>query len=256
MDTAVDKALRVLDLLDGAPEGKPLVSISSSAGLPKSTAHRLLQTLVTQGFAAKTPSGNYRIGPKLIALGASAAQNDYFLVSVRPVLRALMDRCQETVQLGVLLNEQLLFLERMSPVNIAVQVGNLPSPLSELHTSAMGKAILAAKPPEYMHSYVKGELKQYTAHTIIDPEALIAEVEQIRARGYAISNEERHTGVLAVGAAITNAQGEPVAALSVAAPTMRVTEGTVDLLADSIRAAATQISHLNMLSAGTYLTGN
>lgn len=212
--------------------------------------------MTSAGFAAKTPSGNYRIGPKLIALGASASQNDYFLVSVRPVLHDLMDRCQETVQLGVLLNDQLLFLERMSPVNIAVQVGNLPSPLSELHTSAMGKAILAAKSPEYVQSYAEGELKQYTAHTIIDPQALIAEVEEIRARGYAVSVEERHTGVLAVGAAIINAQGEPVAALSVAAPTMRVTEGTVELLADSICAAARQISHLNMLSAGTYLTGS
>ncbi|WP_431710543.1 IclR family transcriptional regulator [Glutamicibacter uratoxydans] len=250
MATAVDKALRVLDLLDGAPEGKPLIAISSAADLPKSTAHRLLQTLVMQGFAAKTPGGNYRIGPKLIALGASASQNDYFLVSVRPILRDLMNRCQETVQLGVLLNEQLLFLERMSPVNLAVQVGNLPSPLSELHTSAMGKSILAAKSPEYVQSYVQGGLKQYTVHTITDPPALLAELEKIRRRGYAVSNEERHDGVLAVGAAITNALGDPVAALSVAAPTMRVTDQTVELLAESTLASAAQISHLNMLSAG------
>lgn len=221
-DTAVDKALHILEVLDGSQTGKSLTRIAELVELPKTTVHRLLGTLVARGFASKTSWNGYRIGAKLIALGTAAAEKDSLLVTARPILWDLMQECQETVQLGLLMDKQLLFVERVEPENVAVRIGSLPSPLSELHTSAMGKAILAASTPEFVERYLGGDLKRYTEKTITDPEVLEAELLQIRKQGYALSQEERHDGVLAIGAAMLNSEGLPFAAISVAAPMHRV----------------------------------
>lgn len=244
VDTAVDKALIILELLDNSKTGSTLAEVAEKVGLPKPTVHRLLSTLVSRGFVARTPWNGYAIGRKVIALGAAAAEKDTLILAARPTLWALAEQCEETVQLGVLMGDQLLFVERIEPENQAVRIGRMPSPLTELHTSGMGKAILAASTDEFIDRYLEAGLERFTDKTITDARLLRQEIRDIRESGFAVSNEERYDGVFAVGAAIRNREGQPVAAVSIAAPAHRVYGARRQLFEREVVRAAADVSQM------------
>lgn len=244
VDTAVDKALIILELLDNSKTGSTLAEVAEKVGLPKPTVHRLLSTLVNRGFVARTPWNGYAIGRKVIALGAAAAEKDTLILAARPTLWALAEHCEETVQLGVLMGDQLLFVERIEPENQAVRIGRMPSPLTELHTSGMGKALLAASTDEFIDHYLEAGLERFTDKTITDVRQLRQEIQDIREAGFAVSNEERYDGVFAVGAAILNREGHPVAAVSIAAPAHRVYGGRRQLFEREVVQAAADVSQM------------
>ncbi len=241
MDTAVDKALKILESIDTTRNGDTLADIAERTGLPKTTAHRLLSTLTQRGFVERTPWNGYTIGRKVIALGLAAGERDTLVDAARPTLHRLVETCSETVQLGVLAGgDQLIFIERIEPENKAVRIGRMPSPLAKLHTSAMGKAILAASTDEFITAYLQKTLNRYTDKTITDKDVFLEELQEVRRRGFAISNEEHYEGVFAVGAAVTNHEHKPIAAVSIAAPAHRVHGGRQKLMeAEIVKAAAT-----------------
>jgi IclR family transcriptional regulator, acetate operon repressor len=244
MDTAVDKALIILESLDNSKTGSTLAEVAEKVELPKPTVHRLLSTLVNRGFVARTPWNGYAVGRKVIALGAAAAEKDTLILAARPTLWTLAELCEETVQLGVLMGDQLLFVERIEPENQAVRIGRMPSPLAELHTSGMGKAILAASTDEFVGQYLKAGLERFTDKTVTDPTLFRQEIEEIREAGFAVSNEERYDGVFAVGAAILNREGQPIAAVSIAAPAHRVYGARRQLLEKEVVRAAAEVSQM------------
>lgn len=244
VDTAVDKALTILELLDSSRSGRSLADLSAAAGLPKTTVHRLLGTLTERGFVDRTAGSGYRIGRKIIALGSAAAERDTLVIAARPVLLDLVEACGETAQLGAVMNRQLLFVDRIEPEEVAIRIGYMPSPLAELHTSAMGKAVLGASGDAFIKDYIANGMYGYTEHTITNPEAMLEEIAAIREQGYAESNQERYEGVYAVGSAILDRQGSPIAALSLAAPRNRVSDEKRQVMAGLVQKAAREISSL------------
>jgi DNA-binding IclR family transcriptional regulator len=244
VDTAIDKALTILELLDSSRSGRSLADLSGASGLPKTTVHRLLGTLTERGFVDKTPGSGYRIGRKIIALGSAAAERDTLVMAARPVLLDLVEACGETAQLGAVMNRQLLFVDRIEPEEVAIRIGYMPSPLAELHTSAMGKAVLGASPDAFVRDYVSSGMYGYTEHTITGAEEMLNEIEVIRGRGYAESNEERYAGVYAVGSAILDRRATPIAAVSLAAPSNRVSDDKREVMAALVQRAAREISSL------------
>ncbi len=241
MDTAVDKALHVLGALEVVANGRSLAEVAAETGLPKATAHRLLATLVRNGFVRQLANGNYVLGLRLVALGTFAASHNDLTSLGRAVLDRLVVECGETVHLGVLQGDSLLYVDRREPENAAVRLATLPSPLTSLHASASGKLLLAFGPSSLVESVLDQDLPAYTRATITDGDALRAELEQIRSVDHAINRQERYDGVVAVGVPVRNQGGEVVAALSAAGPVHRVDDARLDELRGPLSAAAREL---------------
>jgi DNA-binding IclR family transcriptional regulator len=121
----------------------------------------------------------------------------------------------------------------------------------------VGKALLAFQPPEIVQQVIDNGLKQYTEHTIIDGEALKAELALIRQKGYALDDEEIEVGLRCVAAPIRDHSGHVAAAISVAAPVQRMSKKNVLATIPSVVSAAESISrrlgYLPSLSIGAHL---
>ncbi len=245
MSAAVDKALGILDLLESARSGgTSLAEIADAANLPKPTAHRLLASLEARGYVHHAEAGRYTLGPRLISLGQVAAAGSTLQSLARPVLDRLVEVCGETVHLGVLHGDVLMYIDRREPQDVAVRLATLPSPMSTLHASASGKVLLAFADPASVEQVISAGLPRYTETTLSDADALRRELGRVRAQGYAINEQERFVGVRAVAVPVHRRDGTVAAALSAAGPIQRVDEAALERLRDHLLAAATRLTTL------------
>lgn len=233
---AVIKALDVLDVFETS-EVLSLNEISRRVGLNKSRTFRLLHTLAERGYVERCDDGSqYKLGLKLLERAAGIDRNLKQLARA-PMLK-LQERFNETVNLGVLDDyRDVLFLdivETSRPFRMTATVGcRIPT-----HRTALGKAILALldlQGPTSLDRLFGDQLGERLFRT------LCRELEQIRQRGYAIDKEECEPGVGCIGAAIRNAGGEPVAAISVSGPLHRI-------LANEKKIASTLLSACREIS--------
>jgi IclR family acetate operon transcriptional repressor len=244
MDTAIDKALVILETLSGGRSGRALAEIATETGLPKTTVHRLLSIMQHRGFVDRSEAGGYLVGRKVISLGLAAAEKDSLVLAARPVLGTLVEQTQETVQLGLLQGNQVLYIDRREPADATVRLARTPALLAELHTSAMGKAILAFGREETVEAFLAAPLSRYTDQTVTDPGKLREELEQIRQAGVARADRERYDGVVALGAPVLDAEGYAFAAVSVAGPAHRMDEAKCRLISEALPPAAAELTVL------------
>ena len=238
---SVDRALRVLVLLDERPSLR-VTDVAEHLAVAPSTAHRLLATLVLRGFAVSDPvTRSYRAGPVLAGLGRADPVD---LAGVaRPHVRALAEQLHETVNLVVLEGAQCRFVEGVSgdrPLRTSVRAGTvLPA-----HAASGGKVLLAELDPVQLDRLLRVVApRALTARTLVDPEALRAQLEQVRRQGWAVNEGESEDGITAVAAPVRDAVGAAVAALAVSAPSTRCPEDVVRTMAGAVVAAADAVSH-------------
>ncbi len=140
-----------------------------------------------------------------------------------PVMEDLRRRIDETIHLAIPDGDKVVLIERLEtsrPVRIVLPLGtSLP-----LHASANGKAVLAAGSAAMVEQLLAGGLPRYTDTTITDPGELLAELEEIRERGYSTNGGEWRSDVSAVAAAVVDDTGQPVASISINVPTSRMTD--------------------------------
>ncbi|MFD9884722.1 IclR family transcriptional regulator [Streptomyces alboflavus] len=211
--------------------------------LPKSTVQRALGTLHTAGWIKQTGTAPTRwtLTTKALLIGRQATgELDLRDVAV-PVMEELRRAVDETVHLAVAEGEQVVLVERLEttqPVRIVLPLGQHLSG----HASANGKAILAARSPEAVEHYVTQGLTRFTDTTIDDPAALRADLEAVRACGYALNQGEWREDVSAVAAAVLGPDGSPVASVSINMPSSRCDRDRLVELGEHVRTAARSIS--------------
>jgi IclR family acetate operon transcriptional repressor len=207
---------RTVEVLDALSEHTRLAEIASATGLPKPTVHRILQSLVAHGFARSTGTGEYFSGPRLLSLAGRVLRHLDLPSQVRPHLQQLHRATGRTVHLALLSGDEAVYavkIEADKPYQLASRVGMS----LHLHSTSIGKAILAALPDdEVMAIAQRTGLPRRTPHTITEVPALLAELEQVRDRGWAEDHEENERGVVAAGAAVFDHTGHVVGAVSAA----------------------------------------
>jgi IclR family acetate operon transcriptional repressor len=237
--TSVDNALCLLQLV----AERQALRVSEAAdllGVARSTAHRLLSALRRRDFLMQDkPNGVYRPGPALHAIGMAAISRIDIRRIAQPVLEQLRDQTRETTSLAILEGTMSRFIECYEGLS-AVRVGSRTGIVRYAHASAIGKAMLAALPDaELSRRYPDEELPAATPFSITTRHQLMLELAQVRRQGYALNWEESSDGVSAVAVAVLDAAGAPLAAVSVAVPSMRT--GTITgiraLAPDVLRAA-------------------
>ena len=219
--TSVDNALWLLQLV----AERQALRVSEAAellGVARSTAHRLLSALRRRDFLMQDkPNGVYRPGPALHAIGMAAISRIDIRRIAEPVLEQLRDKTGETSSLAILEGTMARFIEGREGLS-AVRVGNRTGIVRFAHASAIGKALLATLPDtEVNRRYPSEELPAATPASITTKHQLMLELAQVRRQGYALNWEESSDGVSAVAVAVVDAAGAPLAAVSVAVPSMR-----------------------------------
>jgi DNA-binding IclR family transcriptional regulator len=240
---AVTNALRLLECFAGPEEDVPLGELARRTGLSKSTAHRLLATLVHEGYLAQDGrEDDYRLGSRLLRFANYARSRSELLRLARPILQRLVRDVDETSMIGVLDGDRLLYLDTIEPTN-AVRLTRLPGTVDEPHVSSLGKVLLAHTSPAVLEAILSKQLPPRTAQTLTEPGRFRTMLDTVRESGFAINDQERFDGVRAVGVPVFDEHGDCVAALSVAGPVQRMDAARIAReLHPAVSAAALDLS--------------
>jgi DNA-binding IclR family transcriptional regulator len=239
----IAKALAVLESLREVDHGAPLKEIAQASKLPKTTTFRILYTLEQEGYVEKVAGdGLYRLTTKLMRFSAGKADHQRLKELARPVMQRLLAEYKETVNLGVIDQNQALYLEVLESTHtfrLAARVGQRGS----IHATALGKAIAAYQEPEVATRAIRAAgLTKYTKYTIGSISTLQKELGHIRQQGFAIDEQESMEGVRCVAAPIFDDSGEATAGISVSGPSTRMTPERVREIARALIESCTEIS--------------
>ncbi|MCX2684728.1 IclR family transcriptional regulator [Pseudomonas sp. DCB_AW] len=212
----IARAASVLKALENQRSGLSLAQIAKAAFLPRTTVHRIVAALEAQQMVTSGAQG-IRLGPALMRLAASA-HTDIIGIS-RPFIEALGRATGETVDMCVNRGFHSVLVDQYASdreLRVVSQVGTA----FPIHSTAHGKAILAALPTDQRDRILEAPLEARTAHTILDASALLSEIDLIRRHGYAIDNQEHAEGVCGVGVHLNTGFADHYA-ISVAVPYLR-----------------------------------
>jgi DNA-binding IclR family transcriptional regulator len=208
----------ILRALESAPEGLGLTELSAEVGLAKSTVHRLVTALVAEDFVGSTRDGRLRLGRGLAQLGAAARSS--LRQDLRPILVRLAAELDETTDLSILDGSTMRFIDQI-PSTHRLRAVSAVGVTFPLHSTANGKALLAALPAEQVAALLPARLSADTPKTITTRRDLWDELDRIRASGGIAYDREEHTeGICAVGAVVRDAYGI-AGAISVPVPAQR-----------------------------------
>jgi len=239
---SVQRATKVLKSFVGSNPKMELSEIARKNNLPKSTTHRILDTLKREGFISQSKTtGKYRLGIGLFDLGNLAFESTEIREVALPYIQNLSKEHGEAVHLGVLRNDEMVSIE-VCPSGFGLQVEVYIGNRVPLYCTAVGKAALAFQLERKIHDILKKKRERFTKNTIVEKEKLEQEFRKIRERGYAVDNMEHEEGIRCVAAPIRDHRGRVFSALSISGPSIRVAETKISELALKVKKVAEQIS--------------
>jgi IclR family acetate operon transcriptional repressor len=236
------KALDILECLV-REDGLTAAELASRSQISRPAAYRILNTLQRRGYVV-APSGVRRfvLGPAVYAFTASLARSGGLPAIARPVMQRLFGEFNETMNLGVLSADQVLYVDMLESdqrLRTTAGVGDVDC----LHSTALGKAMLALLPDDEVLAVLERvERPARTPSTKVSIDDLLADIAEARRCGYAIDDEENVVGSRCVAAAIADADGRPMAALSISGPATRMPADLVARMGKRLADAAAELS--------------
>jgi IclR family acetate operon transcriptional repressor len=238
----LDRALDVLEALADGNEPLGVTELARRVGATKSAAYRILANLERRGYVGKdATTARYSLGTRLAYLGQRSLGTFDLRQVARPILEELNRRFHETVNLGVLEGNEVVYIDMIESqhgLRMAARVGARDF----VHSTALGKAMLAFLPPEAVEHRLRHPLPARTAHTITVPALLAAELDRVRARGVAEDHAENELGARCVAAPIFDHAGSVIAAISVSSPESRLDDSRAAEVAAAVQTAAQEIT--------------
>ncbi|WP_425563986.1 IclR family transcriptional regulator [Nonomuraea longicatena] len=232
---SVDRALDVLEALADHGGEAGLSEIAAATGLPYGTIHRLLRTLLTRGYVRQESDRRYALGGGLVRLGGVAER--MVAVWAQPYLTRLVELSGETANLAVLEGDFVVYVAQVSSprrLRMFAEVGRRVLP----HSTAVGKVLVADRSrAEALALLERTGMPRKTANTITEPAAMLAELDLVRTRGYALDLGEEELGVHCLAVPVHDG-GRVVAAMSVSGPAERIDALDRDELAEGMRQLA------------------
>ncbi|HEX2143411.1 MAG TPA: IclR family transcriptional regulator [Glycomyces sp.] len=217
---SLDRALEIFDVL--TVRGKATTAeLVEAVGISRSAVYRLVERLQASEYLTLA-DGHWRLGPAAARMAMAAVQTMDVLAAAPPLLRDLASRTGETVNLGVLSGEEIVFVFRELGHH-AVQVRSELGARRPLHATAVGKAYLAGLAPERLDDVIEClGLERFTEATITGPDRLREEITETRRRGWAEEHGEFDASSTCFGAPIFDQSGAVNAAVSIAGPSSRM----------------------------------
>ncbi|AEJ44722.1 IclR family transcriptional regulator [Alicyclobacillus acidocaldarius] len=240
---SVDKALLLLEVVSEHPDGIAITELAQSVGMYKSTVHRLLGTMMRRGYIEQDPvSGRYKLGYTVLDLGMKLLSSIDLRREAMPALQELALASGEVVHLALLDRGSVVYIEKVESPN-TIRMHSRVGTRVPVHATGLGKAILAFLPKREVQDIVRRYgLPRLTPHTITDPGAFFASLEETRSTGFAFDVEEHQEGVCCVAAPIFSHDGRVMAAVSVSGPALRMTRERMVELVPLVKRAGERIS--------------
>jgi DNA-binding IclR family transcriptional regulator len=238
---SLSRALNVLFVFSAQQPELSLEELSERVSLNKTSLLRILRTLEAEHFLLRS-NGRYRLGPRVLDLGNVFLSTLSVHRVAQPIMDVLARSCEQTVSLAILDDLEIVYIaieQAQREVGIQGEIGGR----HPANATALGKVLLAGLDDAQLKRLLKGaELKRLTHRTITIPEKLLAHLEQVRDRGYALDDEERGIGIRCVAAPIRDHSGNVIAGISLAAPIFHMTEESLPKYTEKLLAAAGEIS--------------
>jgi IclR family transcriptional regulator, acetate operon repressor len=249
--TAIDRGADLLVRVLESEEPMAVTELASAAGLPKSTASRLLSALERRGLVEQDGDrGRLRPGPAILRVAERGMLERNVVEMARPALSALSERCGETINLavpGTAGVEHLLQADGRHFLGAGQWVGRTV----DFHCSANGKVFLAFG--RALAPAGASALTAFAPGTITDPAVLRVELERVRRDGFAVAVDELETGLAAIAAPVRGVSGEVVAALSITGPTVRMTDAQIKDLCQALVEESDRLSaRLGYIEGGAH----
>ncbi|AHH97859.1 allantoin degradation transcriptional regulator AllR [Kutzneria viridogrisea] len=236
---SVDRTFELLELMADAGGEVALSQLAAGSGLPLPTIHRLMRTLLAGGYVRQQPSRRYALGPRLIRLGetASRALGSW----ARPYLAELTEATGETSNMAVLDGDQVVYVAQ-APSRHSMRMFTEVGRRVDAHCTAVGKAVLAQLPEEAVGQVLaRATMRPQTDRSITTVAAMRAELDTIRARGYAVDDGEQEVGVRCLAVAVPGAHAN--AAISISGPEARMGLISVDEVVPLLHRVAQSLAH-------------
>ena len=220
---SVDNALRILQMLRDSGQVR-VADVAAELGIARSTAHRLLAMLVYRDFAVQAEDRSYRPGPAIAAEPLRGEPAQRLRQVMRPHMEVLCDQVAETINLVVRLGTQTRFLHTVESAHV-LRVGDRQGTVLPAWKTSGGKVLLAELPDAQLTALLRGvNGRPPEGMTAAERRSLVNQLRLVRDQGYAENIEESESGVCAIGVCVRDNVGDPVAALSVSAPSVRYTQ--------------------------------
>ncbi len=248
---AVGKAMELLELLHRRRGPMSLQELALGTGYPKSTVHALLTTLRAHEMVRQLPDGRYGLGIRLFELGSAVAEGWDVAKLARPFLEQLAQIAEAGSFLAIPAGDHALTIDHAvsgADLQVAVQKGvRFP-----LHATSQGKLFLSAmEPGQALRLCQRAGLQPFTRHTLVQPEALLEELERTRQRGYGVEDGEYRVGLRSVAAPVYDRGGNLICAMGVVGLFGRVGSPEFDrVAAHTCRQAGALSAALGSGSAG------
>ncbi|MUH35194.1 IclR family transcriptional regulator [Zobellia amurskyensis] len=239
----LERGLSIIELLATQPKGLTLAEIIEKLSIAKSSAFRIVSTLIFKNYLQKNETTKkITLSRKMLTLGISSMNEQSLVEHSIDVMRAVRDELKESVMLGVLLGSTGTILEQV-PSSYPVKLFVEPGTQFDLHSSVGGKCILANIPTDEADEALRGKtLTKYTENTITSKKEFKTVLKEVKSKGYAIDNSEDIQGINCVGAPIFNEHGYPVAALWITAPYGRLPASQFSSKGEIVKKYALEIS--------------
>jgi len=239
------KIVDILDYLSDVERDVGITELSLKLNLPKSTVHRILKNLSKYSIVEKeNDTSRYKIGLRLLKYSNSLLRSFDLRKIVKPILKKVCDKTQETAFLTVWRNEQGICIDSISSnrsanTHLFVEIGKeMP-----FHCTASSEVLLANQPIEDIRRIInKNPLLKYTPNTITDPGKLIINLLEIKDKGYAICNEELEEGIKAIAAPIKNIDGKAMASITITGLAKRMSSDNIEELIKIVIDSTREIS--------------
>ena len=207
----IEKGLLILNLFDRDHSKRSLSEISQITGINKTSVFRFVNTLVELGYLRKNSSNRLiRLGPRAFVLGQNFFHGFDLLQGVKPIIDKTSMQHKVSIDSALLHGHTLISLYRRELPNLIYF--RLPLVMEDLHTRALGKAVLAQLEDAEMSSFFKSlQLKKLTPKTICTKEELLKDLKLTKNRGYSINDEEYIQGLICIGAPLINFNTKTVA---------------------------------------------
>ena len=236
------QAVEVLKLFTTTRRELGVAEVAKLLGRSKSTVSGWLSAMQEVGLLDRTNgAGPYRLGIRLAAFGELARRSTSMQRVAIPVLEKLARRTRETASLNVLVGSEVInsvVVESPQPIRSAGGLG-VPMPI---HATAAGKVLLAWKTPEETRHLIPFRLEQFTPDTIKDIDAYFEELERVRKHGYSVAAGELAADLFALSAPVRDSSGDVIGAITIAAPTSRVSQQQIPPLVQQLLVAADDVS--------------
>jgi IclR family acetate operon transcriptional repressor len=211
---SLHKALAILEAVGLAEIPPRVAEVAIQVGVPRPTAHRVIQTLISESYLMQDPhSGRLSVGFSVLALSASVLDRNRLRLEALPHLQSLANLTGQRVNLGILHRNQVMYLagiEKPSLPTIYTRFGKS----APAHCCSLGKAILAHLPePDLQALLAARPLRAHTANSITSALRFHEELLNIRQQGYAVDNEEHVAGSCCIATTIFDAQNRPIGAI-------------------------------------------